>query len=65
MDGSNPVQRVSQKIYKDADPDTMWAMIGSYQESNGTNLSMNWSEVGRGPVETSPPEGMVVEKWME
>lgn len=65
LDGSDPVQGFFQKIYKDADPDTRRAMIKSYQESNGTSLSTNWSEVGKGPVETSPPEGMVAKKWME
>ena len=65
LEGSDPVQGFFQKIYKDADPDTRRAMIKSYQESNGTSLSTNWSEVGKGPVETSPPEGMVAKKWKE
>lgn len=65
MDVSDPVQGFFQKIYKDADPDTKRAMIKSYQESNGTSLSTNWSEVGKGPVETSPPEGMVAKKWKD
>lgn len=65
LDGSDPVQGFFQKIYKDADPDTRRAMIKSYQESNGTSLSTNWSEVAKGPVETSPPDGMVAKKWME
>lgn len=65
LDGSNLVQGDFQKIYKDADPDARWAMTWKYQESNGTNLSTNWSVVGRGPVETSPPEGTVAKKWME
>jgi suppressor of G2 allele of SKP1 len=30
-------------------------MMKSYIESNGTALSTNWSEVGKGKVETSPP----------
>lgn len=65
LDGSDPVQGFFQKIYKDADPDTKRAMIKSYQESNGTSLSTNWSEVVKGPVETSPPEGMVAKKWKD
>jgi suppressor of G2 allele of SKP1 len=40
-------------------------MIKSYQESNGTALSTNWSEVGKKRVEISPPEGMVAKKWGE
>lgn len=65
LEGPDPVQGFFQKIYRDADPDTRRAMIKSYQESNGTSLSTNWSEVGKGPVETSPPEGMVAKKWKE
>ena len=54
-----------QQLYKNADADTRRAMMKSYQESNGTALSTNWAEVGKGPVETCPPEGMVVRKWSE
>ncbi|KAI5839625.1 hypothetical protein DFP73DRAFT_530062 [Morchella snyderi] len=43
--------------------DTRRAMMKSYVESNGTALSTNWKEVGKAPVETSPPEGMVAHKW--
>jgi suppressor of G2 allele of SKP1 len=52
-----------QDLYAHADPDVRRAMIKSYQESNGTVLSTNWSEVGEGKVETSPPDGMVEKKW--
>jgi len=38
-------------------------MMKSYIESNGTALSTNWEEVGKGKVETSPPEGMTAKKW--
>lgn len=65
LEGPDPVQGFFQKIYKDADPDTRRAMVKSYQESNGTSLSTNWSEVGKGTVETSPPEGMVAKKWKD
>lgn len=54
-----------QQLYKNADADTRRAMMKSYQESNGTALSTNWAEVGKGPVETSPPEGMIARKWSE
>jgi suppressor of G2 allele of SKP1 len=52
-----------QTLYAGADPDTRRAMMKSYQESNGTVLSTNWAEVGKGKVETSPPDGMVEQKW--
>ncbi|MCJ1394493.1 hypothetical protein MMC18_007371 [Xylographa bjoerkii] len=64
-DGGDPANAFFKKIFKDADPDTKRAMMKSYQESNGTALSTNWAEVGRGKVETSPPEGMVAKKWGE
>lgn len=54
-----------KKLYKDADPDTRRAMMKSYVESNGTALSTNWSQVGQGKVETSPPDGLVAKKWNE
>lgn len=50
-------------MYKGADPDTQRAMMKSYIESNGTALSTNWEEVGKGKVETTPPDGMEAKKW--
>ncbi|MCJ1382029.1 hypothetical protein MMC17_005141 [Xylographa soralifera] len=64
-DGGDPANAFFKKIFKDADPDTRRAMMKSYQESNGTALSTNWAEVGKGKVETSPPDGMVARKWGE
>ncbi|RPB22769.1 SGS-domain-containing protein [Terfezia boudieri ATCC MYA-4762] len=61
----DPVNFFFKKLYKDADPDTKRAMMKSYIESNGTALSTNWAEVGKGKVETSPPEGLVAKKWDE
>lgn len=65
LDGADPVNGFFQKLYKDADPDTRRAMMKSYQESNGTALSTNWEEVGKKPVETSPPDGMEAKRWGE
>ena len=62
-DAGDPVNGFFQKLYKDADPDTKRAMMKSYSESNGTALSTNWEEVGKGKVETQPPEGMEAKKW--
>ena len=62
-DEGDPVNGFFKKLYAGADPDTRRAMMKSYQESNGTALSTNWSEVGKGKVETSPPEGMEAVKW--
>ena len=52
-----------KQLYAGADPDTRRAMMKSYQESNGTALSTNWAEVGKGKVETSPPDGMEAKRW--
>lgn len=61
----DPTTNFFKMLYKDADEDTRRAMMKSYQESNGTALSTNWAEVGKGPVETSPPDGMEAKKWGE
>ena len=61
----DPVNAFFKKLYAGADPDTRRAMVKSYQESNGTALSTNWADVSKGPVETSPPDGMEAKKWGE
>ncbi|KIW45903.1 uncharacterized protein PV06_01609 [Exophiala oligosperma] len=40
-----------KKLYAGADPDTRRAMQKSFLESQGTALSTNWSEVGKGKVD--------------
>ncbi|KAJ5345122.1 hypothetical protein N7452_003126 [Penicillium brevicompactum] len=39
-----------KKLYAGADDDTRRAMIKSFTESQGTSLSTNWSDVGKGKV---------------
>ena len=63
FEGVDPVNGFFQQLYSRADPDTKRAMMKSYQESNGTALSTNWSEVGKGKVETQPPDGMEAKPW--
>ena len=41
------------------------AMNKSFQESGGTVLSTNWSEVGTKKVEGTPPKGLVMHKWSD
>jgi len=65
FDDGDPLQGFFKKLYKDASPDTRRAMMKSYIESNGTALSTNWDEVGKKPVETTPPDGMQAKKWGE
>ncbi|KAI9676324.1 MAG: hypothetical protein M1817_000481 [Caeruleum heppii] len=62
-DEGDPVNGFFKKLYKDANPDTRRAMIKSYQESNGTALSTDWTEVGKKKVEVTPPEGMEAKPW--
>lgn len=50
-DTGDAVDGFFKKLYAGADPDTRRAMMKSFQESNGTALSTNWSEVGKGKVE--------------
>ena len=49
--GGDAVDGFFKKLYKDADDDTRRAMMKSFQESNGTSLSTDWSSVGKGRVE--------------
>lgn len=63
FEGADPVNGFFKQLYSRADPDTRRAMMKSYQESNGTTLSTNWSEVGQGKVETHPPDGMEEKRW--
>lgn len=49
--GGDAVDGFFKKLYAGADEDTRRAMMKSFQESNGTALSTNWSEVGKGKVE--------------
>jgi suppressor of G2 allele of SKP1 len=65
FEGGDDVTNFFKKLYQNADPDTRRAMIKSYQESNGTELSTDWGNVGTRKVETVPPDGMVAKKWGE
>ncbi|KAG0339873.1 Protein SGT1 A [Podila humilis] len=62
-EGDKALNQLFAQIYKDSDDNTKRAMMKSFTESNGTCLSTNWDEVGKGTVETRPPEGMIARKY--
>lgn len=45
--GDKAVNELFQKLYADASDEQRRAMIKSYQESNGTALSMDWKDVSK------------------
>ncbi|GAA5895701.1 uncharacterized protein JCM6883_001593 [Sporobolomyces salmoneus] len=63
--GDRALNEMFQKLYADATDDQRRAMIKSYQESNGTVLSTDWSDVSKKKMATQPPDSMVAKKWNE
>jgi suppressor of G2 allele of SKP1 len=62
-EGEAAANALFRDLFKNATPEVRRAMEKSYVESNGTALSTNWDEVGKGMVETKPPDSMVAKKW--
>lgn len=62
-EGGDEANHFFKKLFKGASPEAQRAMMKSYTESNGTALSTNWEEVSKGPVETTPPDGMEAKPW--
>ncbi|KAF1928298.1 SGS-domain-containing protein [Didymella exigua CBS 183.55] len=52
-----------KKLYSGATSEQQRAMMKSYQESGGTVLSTDWSNVGSKTVVPEPPEGMEARKY--
>ncbi|CAG5160510.1 uncharacterized protein ALTATR162_LOCUS5836 [Alternaria atra] len=52
-----------KQLYSGATPEQQRAMMKSYQESGGTVLSTDWSNVGNKTVVPEPPEGMEAKKY--
>jgi len=63
LEGDAAVNKMFQKIYKDAPDDVKKAMVKSYTESGGTCLSTDWKDVSKKPLKVKPPDGMEFKKW--
>lgn len=57
-EGEAALNEMFQKIYGDANDDVKRAMNKSFQESGGTVLSTNWSDIKKEKTEVKPPDGM-------
>jgi len=62
-EGEAALNEMFQKIYGDANDDVKRAMNKSFQESGGTVLSTNWSDIGKEKTEVKPPDGMEWKKY--
>jgi len=61
--GEGSVDNLFKEIYANGSEEVRKAMNKSFQESGGTVLSTNWSEVGASKVDVKPPDGCELKKW--
>ncbi|XP_076247918.1 suppressor of G2 allele of skp1 [Calliopsis andreniformis] len=62
-EGEAALNALFQHIYGTGSDEVRRAMNKSFQESGGTVLSTNWSEVGKGKVEMKSPDGLEWKPW--
>jgi suppressor of G2 allele of SKP1 len=63
FEGGDDAGRFFKGLYAGATPEQRRAMMKSYQESGGTVLSTDWSDVGSKTIVPQPPDGMEARKW--